>query len=84
MPTNNNGDKNNREDFTDPIQLNDSYNNNPIPFTTRVFSQEPITYKHPYTLFIPSITQSYTSARYANRIYCLIYVNLTFASNDYT
>ena len=63
--------------------MNDSPNTNPILFTTGVYSQEPITYKHPYTLFVPSITQQYTSSRYANRKYCLFYVNLTFASNDY-
>ena len=40
MPTNINGDTNNREDFTDPIQLND-FPNNPIPFTTSVYNQEP-------------------------------------------
>ena len=83
MPTNNDGDTNNRVDFTDPIQLNDSPNNNPIPLTTGVNTQEPIIYKHPYTLFAPLITPSYTSSRYVNRKYCLYYVNLTFASNDY-
>ena len=41
--------------------MNDSPNNNPIPFTIDVYSQEPITYKHPYTLFIPSINPSYNS-----------------------
>ena len=83
MPTTNNGDSNNREDFIDPIQLNDYPNNNPIPFTTGVYNKEPITYKHPYTLFVPSITSAYTSSRYANREYCLFYINHTFASNDY-
>ena len=63
--------------------MNDSPNKNPIPFTIGVYSQEPITYKHPYTLVVFSITPSYTSSRYANRKYCLFYVNLTFASNDY-
>ena len=38
MPTNNDGDTT-REDFNDPIQLNDSPNNNPIPFTTGVYNQ---------------------------------------------
>ena len=84
-------DTNNREGFTAPIQLNNSttllsnqrFINNPIPFTTGVYNQEPITYKHLYTLFVPPITPSYTSSRYANRKYCLFYVNLTFASNDY-
>ena len=83
MPTNNDGETTNREDFTDPIQLNDSPDNNPMPFTTGVYSQEPITYKHPYTLLVPSITPTYTSSRYTNRKYCFFYVNLTFACNDY-
>ena len=50
MPTNNDGETTNREDFTDPIQLNDSPNNNYIFFTTGVYNQKPITYKHPNTL----------------------------------
>ena len=79
----NDGDTNNKDDFTDPIQLNDSPNINHIPFTTGVYNQEPITYKHPFTLFVFPITPLYTSSRYANRKYCLFYVNLTFASNDY-
>ena len=86
MPTNNDGDTTNRDEFNEPIQytrINDSPNTNPIPFTTGVYTQEPITYKHPYSLFVPSITQLYTSSRYATRKYCLFYVNLTFASNDY-
>ena len=83
MSLTNDKDTNNKDDFTDPIQLNDSPNINPMPFTTGFYNQEPITYKHPYTLFVPSITPSYTSSRYANRKYCLFYVNLTFASNDY-
>ena len=83
MPNNNDGETTNREDFNDPIQLNDSPNNNFIPFTTGVYNQEPISYKHPYTLFVPPITPQYTSSRYANRKYCLFYVNLTFASNYY-
>ena len=84
MPTNNDGDTTNRDKFNEPIPyMNDSPNNNPMPFTTGVYNQEPITYKHPYTLFVPSITPTYTSSRYANRKYCLFYVNLTFASNDY-
>ena len=84
MSSTNDGDTTNREEFNEPIQyMNDSHNNNPIPFTTDVYNQEPITYKHPYTLFVPPITPSYTSSRYANKKYCLFYVNLTFASNDY-
>ena len=80
----NDGDKTNRKDLNEPIQyLNDSPDNNPIAFTTGVYNQEPITYKHPYTLFVPPITPQYTSLRYANRKYCLFYVNLTFASNYY-
>ena len=55
--------------------------NKHIPVTTVVYNQEPISYKHPYTLFVHQITPSYTSSRYANRKYCLFYVNLTFASN---
>ena len=39
------GNTTNREDFNEPIQyMNDSPNNNPIPFTTGVYNQEPITY----------------------------------------
>ena len=73
-----------RERFTEPIQnMNDSFNTNPIPFTTGVYSHDPITYKHSYTLFVPSISQQYTSSRYANRKYFLFFVNLTFAPNDY-
>ena len=83
MSSTNDGDTTNIKDFNDPIQLNDSPNNNPILYTTCVYNQEPITYKHPYTLFVPLITPSYTSSRYANKKYCLFYVNLTFASNDY-
>ena len=71
MPITNDGDSNNKDDFTDPIQLNDSPNINSIPFTTGVYNQEPITYKHPFTLFVLPITSSYTSSRYANRKYCL-------------
>ena len=52
MPINNDGETNNREDVTDPIKLNDSHNINSIPFTTGVYNQVPITYKHPYTLFV--------------------------------
>ena len=81
MPTNA-GDTNNKEEFNDPIQyMNDSPNTNPIPFTTGVYNYKPVAYKHPYTLFIPSI---YTSSRYANKKYCLFYINLSFALNDYT
>ena len=83
MSSTNDGDTNNRDDITYPIQMNDSPNSNLIPFTTGVYNQEPITYKHPYTLFVPPITPSFTSSSYANRKYCLFYVNLTFASNDY-
>ena len=55
MSPTNDGDTNNKEDFIDPIQLNHSHTNNPLPFTTGVYNQEPITYKHPYTLFVPPI-----------------------------
>ena len=60
MSPNNDGDTTNREDFKEPIQyMNNSptslsdlrSRNNPIPFTTAVYNQEQITYKHPYTLF---------------------------------
>ena len=34
-------------------------------------------------MFVPPITPKYTSSRYANKKYCLFYVNLTVASNDY-
>ena len=51
MSPTNNGDTN-REDFNEPIQLNDSPNTNPIPFTTGVYNKEPISYKHPYTLYL--------------------------------
>ena len=72
----------NRKEFNDPIQyMNDSPNTNPIPFTTVVYNQEPVTYKHAYTLFLFSI---YTSSRYANKMYCLFYINLLFTLNDYT
>ena len=84
MPTNNDGVTTNRNEFNKPIQyMNDSPNNNSMPFTISIYNQEPITYKHPYTLFVCPITPQYTSSRYANRKYCLFYVNLTFASNDY-
>ena len=83
-PTNNDGDTTNRDEFNEPIQcMNDSNNNNPIPFTIGVYNQKPITYKPPYTLFVSPITSQYTSSRYANIKYCLFYVNHTFASNDY-
>ena len=36
MSLTNNGDTNNEKDFNYLIQLNDSPNNNPIPFTTGV------------------------------------------------
>ena len=72
----------NKKEFNDPIQyINDSPNTNPISFTTRVYNQEPVTYKHLYTLFQPSI---YTSSRYANKKYCVYYTKLSFALNDYT
>ena len=92
MLTNNDGDTTNRDEFNKPIQyMNDSptslsdkrSNTNPIPFTTGVYSQEPITYKHPYTLFVPSLTPQYRSSSYANKKYCLLYANLTLASDDY-
>ena len=83
-PTNTDGDTTTRDEFNEPIQyINDFPNNNFISFTTYVYNQEPLTYKHPYTLFVSSITPQYTSSRYANRKYCLFYMNLTFASNDY-
>ena len=42
MPTNNDGETN-RDEFNEPIQYkNDSPNTNPIPFTTGVYSKEPI------------------------------------------
>ena len=84
MSPTNDGDTTNRDEFNDPIQyVNDSPNNNPMPFTTGVYNQKPITYKHPYTLFVLPITPQYISSRYSNRKYCLFNVNLTFASNDY-
>ena len=90
--TNNDWHITNRKDFNKPIQyVNDSRtllsnqrsSNNPIPFTTGVNNQKPITYKHPYTLFVPLISVQYTSLICANRTYWLFYVNLTFASIDY-
>ena len=66
---NNDKDTTNREAFNDPIQLNDSPYTNPMPFTTDVYNQKPITYKHPYTLFVFQITPSYSSSRYANNKY---------------
>ena len=84
MPTNAGNSTNtpNREEYNDQIQyMNDSPNTNPISFTTGVYNQKPVTYKHPYTLFLPSI---YTRLRYANKKYCLFYINLSFALNDYT
>ena len=51
-PINNDGDTTNRKDFNEPIQyVNDYINNHPMPFTTGVYNQEPITYKHPYYKF---------------------------------
>ena len=44
MSPTNDGDTTNRDDFNDPIQLNDSPNTNPIPFPTGVYNQEAITY----------------------------------------
>ena len=62
MPTNNDGDTTNKDEFNKPIQyVNDSPDNNLMPFTTGVYNQKPIIYKHPYTLFVPSITPTYTS-----------------------
>ena len=55
----------------------------PFPLATSVYTQKPISYKHPYTLFVPSITPSYTSSKYEFRKYCLFSVNLTFVSNGY-
>ena len=37
----NDGDTNNKDDFTDLIQLNNSPNINLIPFITGVYNQEP-------------------------------------------
>ena len=79
MSPTNDGDTTNRNNFNDPIQLNDSPNTSPMPFTTGVYNQELITDKHPYTLFVPQITPQYTSSRYAQRKYCLFYVNITLA-----
>ena len=63
MSSTNDRDKPNREEFNEPIKyMNDSPNNNPMLFTTGVNTQEPITYKHPYTLFVPPITPQYTSS----------------------
>ena len=61
MSRTNDGDTTNRNDFNDPIQLNDFPHNNSMPLTTGVYNQEPITYKHPYTLFVPPITPQSTS-----------------------
>ena len=84
MFTYNDEDTTNREEFTKYIQyINDSPYTNPMPFITAVYTQKQITYKHPYTLFVPSLTPQYTSSRYANRKNCLFYVNLTFDSNNY-
>ena len=74
----------NREDFNKPIQyVNDFTNNNPMRISNGVYNQKQITYKHSYTLFVPSMTPQYTSSRYANKQYCLFYVNHLFASNNY-
>ena len=68
MSPTNDGDKTNREEFNEHIQyMNDSPNNNFMLFTTGVYNQKLITYKHPYTLFVPPITPQYTSSKYANR-----------------
>ena len=65
-----------RKDFNKNKQfVNASPNNNPMPssdkvlafFTSNVYNQEPITYKHSYNLFVPIITQQNTSLTYANR-----------------
>ena len=42
MSSTNDGDTNKRNDFTDPIQLNNSFNFNSIPVNTNVNNQEPI------------------------------------------
>ena len=43
-PTNTDRDTANRDDYNEPIQLNDSPNNNPISFSIGVYNQEHITY----------------------------------------
>ena len=46
MSPTNDGDTTNREKFNEPIQYRHDFpNNNPMPFTTGVYNQEPITYK---------------------------------------
>ena len=66
MFSTNDRDTFNRDDFNEPIQyINDFLNSNPMPFTTGVYNQEPISYIHPYTLYLPPITPQYTSSRYA-------------------
>ena len=83
MPTNNDKDTTHVDEFHEPIQyMNDSPNNNPMTFTTGVYNHKIISYKHPYTLFLPPITPHYTSSGFAHRKYCLFFVNLTFASID--
>ena len=88
----NNGDTRTREDLNQfiqyvndiPTSLSDKRaRNNPMPFTINVYTQKPMTYKHPYTLFVFQITAQYTCTRYANRKYCVFYVNLKFAAMDY-
>ena len=79
MPNTNNKDTTTIDEFNKPNQyLNDSPNMNPTSFIVGVDNQEPITYKHPYTLFVPLITSKYNSTKYANRKYCLFFINLTF------
>ena len=41
MSPTNDGDTTNREEFNEPIQyINDSPNNNPIPFSTNVYNHK--------------------------------------------
>ena len=35
--------------------MNDFSNSNLMPFTTSVYNQQPITYKHLYILFVPHL-----------------------------
>ena len=61
-PTTTDTDTTSMDDLNRPIQyMNDSSNNNFMPFITGVYNQEPVTYKHSYTLFLPLITPQYTS-----------------------
>ena len=64
MLPNNDGDTTNRKDFNKPIQYgNYSPNNNSISITTGVDNQEPITYKHQYTLFVFPMTPQLTNVQ---------------------